>query len=107
VGKRHLVKGEKYMEMYKAKLRNTGDKYYLELDIKDKKLLIPLNEDKPNDIKDVFNELIIKLKKLEYNFTYESSSNNIYEEICEEYIKQLNGELKVIRNELKTYDLII
>jgi hypothetical protein len=107
VEKRLLEKGEKYMVMYKAKINNTGEKYFLELNLKKNKLLIPLTEDKPIEVKQIFNDLIIELKKVDFNFKFEPQSENLYDQICDEYIKQLNNELKNVRKELSEYNLII
>lgn len=67
---------------------------------------IILTEDNPNNIKSVFNNLIQDLKKGLFQFELEDSSNDLFHNICKEYIVQLNSELQSIYNEMDEFDLL-
>lgn len=94
------------METYKATILRTDEKTVLSLTLGEKNLEIILTEDKPNDVKDVFNQLLIELKKGEFNFELVDSMNDLYFHISSEYISQLNIELSSIYNELRDYELL-
>jgi hypothetical protein len=94
------------MEVYEANVIKKDGQHILELSLKGKKVEIPLTEDKPDEIKSVFNELIVELKKGEFNFKLKNKENNLYQQISNEYIKQLNNELHSVYNELDDYGLL-
>lgn len=98
--KRHLVKGERFMETLEAKIIRDQDKTSLSLDFKTQILEILLSSDNANDIKIVFNEMIKELKSREFEFILSDEQQDLYNLVCKEYIKQLNSELKTIRLEL-------
>lgn len=101
-----MVKGERFMEIRKANVINKGENYYLELSLRDVKVEISLTEDKPNDVKDVFNKLILELKAGEFQFELESEQGDLYSQISNEYLNQLNNELQVVYGELVAYKLV-
>lgn len=94
--------------MYKAKIVRGESNTNLNLIIKENQYDILLTEDKPNDVKNVFNKLLEELKKGEFNFELEKDSKeDLYFHISKEYITQLNSELTSIYKELEDYDLLI
>jgi hypothetical protein len=94
------------METHKAIIDRANDKATLSFSMGDKILKIILTEDKPNEVKDVFNQLLLELKKGEFNFELDDSNDDLYYHISSEYISQLNAELSSIYHELKDYELI-
>lgn len=96
----------KYMETHKATIDRDGDKATLNFSIDGRTLEIILTEDKPNEVKDVFNKLLLELKKGEFNFELEDTNEDLYYHISSEYISQLNVELSSIYKELKDYELL-
>lgn len=94
------------MEMYNAIIITEEEQVFLELDLQNEKVLIPLTDNKPNEIKNVFNKLIIKLKEGLFNFDLTETKNNLYYLISKEYINQLNNELKSIHKELVDFELV-
>lgn len=100
------VKEVKYMETHKATINRENAKTSLCLSIGDREFEIILTEDKPNEVKNVFNQLLLELKNREFNFVLEDSNEDLFYHICLEYISQLNAELSSIYNELKDYDLL-
>lgn len=95
------------MEIIKASISRTDDVTKLILPIKDKNLELILTSDNPNEIKQTFNELIVELKKVEFNYELEDDKGDLYTSICGEYIAQLNSELDTIRRELIEQGLVI
>lgn len=95
------------METHKAKIdRENKDKVSLSLKINETLFNIPLTDDKPNEIKQVFNELLKELKKGQFNFELEQDEKqDLYYYTCVEYISQLNTELNSVYNELVDYEL--
>jgi hypothetical protein len=99
-------KEEKYMETHKATINRQDEKASLILNINEDNLEIELTEDKPNEVKSVFNNLIAFLKKGSFQFELEDEKEDLYFHICTEYIGQLNTELSSIYQELEDYELL-
>ena len=93
------------MEIHKAQIAREDDKAILKLNVGEKNLEIVLTEDKPNEVKGVFNSILTELKKGEFNFELEDSDQDLYHHISREYITQLNSELSSIYKELTDYEL--
>ena len=104
--KKPLGKEEKYMEIHKSTISRTEEKTSLLFKIGEENLEIELTEDKPNDVKNVFNKLITQLKDGLFNFELEDDKEDLYYHICSEYIQQLNTELQGIYEELSDYELL-
>lgn len=99
-------KEEKYMETHKATINRQEEKTSLVLHINEDQLDIELTEDKPNEVKKVFNNLIAFLKKGSFEFELEDEKEDLFFHICTEYISQLNTELSSIYQELEDYELL-
>lgn len=67
---------------------------------------IVLTEDKPNDVKNVFNKLLEHLKSEEVEFNLTDEKEDLYFHICKEYTTQLNAELKSTYKELQDNGLL-
>lgn len=103
----HSGKGDKYMETHEAEVIVEGSEHILSLNINDSTLKLPLTKDEPNEIKKVFNKLIIYLKKGAFKFTVsEKEDGDLIYHVAKEYIDQLNKELSEVYQELKDYHLI-
>lgn len=95
------------MEIYSAEVTEVDSENYLSLNIEDEKLLIPLTKDEPNEIKKVFNKLVVFLKKGPFKFSMEDKEDgDIIENVAKEYIGHLNTELDDIYKELTDSNLI-
>ena len=100
-------KEEKYMATYNARIdRKSIDSASLMLELGKEELKIVLTDDDPNEVKSVFNTLLSHLKNEEIEFILEDIEKDLYFYICEEYIKQLNTELKSTYTELKDNGLL-
>jgi len=94
------------MENHSAIIDRIDEKTDLVLKIDTKEFRICLTDDSPGDIKNVFNLLIIELKKGKFEFTLTDDTQDLFYHICAEYIKQLNGEIADVFSQLKKYELI-
>ena len=101
-----MEKGERSMEVIKAEVKNKDDKYYIRIDSGDNGIIIPLSEDKPNDVKDAFNKIITRMKDGEFLIELENIGDDLFSQVANEYIIQLNREIKEVRGEMKEYDLV-
>lgn len=99
-------KEAKYMETFKATIIRGDQNTILALQVSENKYDIILTEDNPNNVKAVFNKLLLKLKDGVYNFELVDSTEDLYYHICKEYINQLNSELLSVYKELKDYELL-
>lgn len=94
------------METHKAKIERKNDSAVLKLVLNSIELDIVLTEDKPNDVKNVFNKLLEQLKNGLFSFSLEDEKEDLYYHICKEYITQLNTELNSIYQELSDNGLL-
>lgn len=88
-----------------AKINNKDENYFLDLELSDKVASIPLTIDDQNSIKNVFNELIAELKSGKFKFELEEGKTDLYWQISNEYIKQLNNEISSIFDEMTALNL--
>lgn len=94
------------METKKATIIREEANTYLVLNVSETPAKITLTDDNPNNIKSAFNSVLKELKKGLFEFELEDEEHDLYNNICVEYLKQLNAEIKVIYKELEKYDLI-
>lgn len=102
----HLVKEEKSMEANKATIKRTEDSSSLVLYVNGQEFEIVLTDDNPNNIKEVFNNLLKELKKGLFEFELKDDGDDLYHHICSEYLVQLNSELNSVYQELQDHDLL-
>jgi hypothetical protein len=100
------VKEEKYMATHNATIERKDNSAILKLALGETVLDIVLTEDKPNDVKTVFNKLLELLKSGEFDFNLADEKEDLYFHICKEYITQLNTELKSTYKELQDNGLL-
>ncbi len=94
------------METKKANIRREETNTYLCLEVGDTILQITLTDDNPNNIKSSFNSILKELKKGLFEFVLEDESEDLYHQICVEYLSQLNTEMQAIYQDLETYELV-
>lgn len=91
---------------YNATIERKDDAVNLILSTGANNYCICLTDDNPSEVKNVFNDLIIELKKGKFSFSLSEDTQDLYFHICNEYIKQLNGEIADVFSQLKKYDLV-
>ena len=94
------------MATHKATIERKKDGATLKLELNKIVLDIVLTEDKPNDVKSVFNKLLEQLKKGLFDFSLTDEKKDLYYHICKEYLTQLNTELKSTFQELNDNGLL-
>ena len=95
------------METHKAEIAEKEDEYYLVLKIQDKALNIPITKDLPKEVQNVFNQLIVSLKKGVFQFSIKKiEDGDIFYQVAKEYISQLNSELKDVYEEMVKYGFL-
>lgn len=99
-------KEEKYMETHSATIERKDANATLKLTMNETVLEVILTEDKPNDVKNVFNKLLEQLKNGEFDFVLTDEKEDLYFHICKEYISQLNAEIKSTYKELEDNGLL-
>lgn len=102
----HLEKEERYMLKYNATIEREDEKVNLVLTTGSNSYNICLTDDNPSEVKNVFNDLIVELKKGKFSFSLSEETHDLYYHICGEYINQLNGEIADVFSQLKKYDLV-
>jgi hypothetical protein len=94
------------METKKAIIKRQEQQTFLVLEGNNENFEIVLTEDNPNNIKNVFNNLIKDLKRGIFKFELNDDKPDMYHHICEEYLKQLNSEIETIYSDLQEYELV-
>ena len=94
------------MATHNATIERRENSATLKLALGTEELNIILTEDNPNEVKSVFNKLLIHLKNGEIDFNLTDEKEDLYFHICKEYITQLNAELKSTFTELSDNGLL-
>jgi hypothetical protein len=94
------------METRKAKLIREGEKHWLAIDSADGEIRIPLSEDKSNDVKSAFNQLLTQLKAGAFKVELEAVGDDLFSQVAKEYLVQLNKEMPVVRAEMEKRGLV-
>lgn len=94
------------MESHEATIARSEKQTELIFKIGPREFKICLTDDNPGEVKKVFNALIVELKKGKFQFALSDSEKDLYHYICDEYVKQLNGEIANVYSQLKQCGLL-
>jgi hypothetical protein len=94
------------MATIKATVENLEDKHFIKIQTEEEEIIIPISEDKPNEVKSAFNKIIALLKTGEFQIDIEEVGGDLFSQVAKEYLSQLNREITEIYNEMKQYGLI-
>lgn len=97
---------EKSMETIKATAKQVDEKHFIEIVDKDNTIRIPMSEDKPNEVKSAFNKLITRIKDGEFQIELDEVGEDLFSQVANEYITQLNREIQEVHGEMKQYGLV-
>ncbi len=89
------------MEAVKATVAHIDEKNLIKIELQDGAVLIPMSD----DVKSAFNKLIVRVKKGEFQVKLEGLGDDLFSLVANEYIKQLNREIKEVHAELKEHGL--
>lgn len=93
------------METVKATVSQIEEKHFIKIELQDGAVLIPMSDDKADDVKSAFNKLIVRIKKGEFQIKLEGLGEDLFSQVATEYIKQLNREVKEVYAEMKQHGL--
>jgi hypothetical protein len=93
------------METKKASIKREEPNAHLVLEFGDNPIQITLTDDNPNNVKSAFNLILRELKKGLFEFKLDDDSSDLFNNICVEYLNQLNAEIKIIHAELEEFEL--
>lgn len=96
----------KSMETIKATVVEIEDEHFIKLETGDDEINIPISEDKPNEVKSAFNKLIVRIKDGEFEIGLEDIGQDLFSQVANEYVTQLNREIQEVRGEMKDYGLV-
>ena len=94
------------MVTIKATVENLGDKYFIKLKTGGEEISIPMSEDKPNEVKNAFNKIITRIKVEEFQIKLDEVRDDLFSQVANEYLTQLNREIQEVRGEMKQYGLV-
>lgn len=94
------------METIKATVVKVDEKRLIEIEGEDHPIRIPMSEDRPNEVKSAFNRLIARIKKGEFQIELDEVGEDLFSQVADEYIAQLNPEIKEVRAEMEQRGLV-
>ncbi len=97
---------EKSMETIKATVVQVDEKHFIKIEDEEHTITIPMSEDKPNEVKSAFNMLIARIKGGEFQIELAEVGEDLFSQVANEYITQLNREIQDVHGEMKEYGLI-
>lgn len=93
------------METINAAVEVVDEKYFIKIDLGGSEARIPLSDDRPNEVKAAFNKIISKLKLEEFQINLVGFGDDLFTQAANEYIGQLNREIREVRKEMKAQGL--
>lgn len=101
-----MEKEERYMETLNATVVEDDNKYFIRISTGMDSINIPLSDDKPNEVKLAFNKMILRLKKGPFEIKLDEVRQDLFSQVANEYIQQLNRELKEVFGEMESHNFI-
>lgn len=94
------------MVTVEAMVRSEGEKYFLDIAFPGDTVSLPLSEDSPNKVKSAFNRLIARVRESEFEIALKGLGEDLFSQVANEYVGQLNGEIAEMRAEMQTLGLL-
>ena len=94
------------METLRATVELLDNKYFIKIKAGAEEISIPMSEDKPNEVKSAFNRIIIRIKAGEFQIKLDEVRDDLFSQVANEYLAQLNREIQEIHGEMKQYGLV-
>ena len=94
------------METVRANVESRGNKYFIRIRDERMEVVIPMSDDKPNEVRCAFNKIIIRIKSGEFQIELEEVGEDLFSQVANEYIRQLNLEIREIHDQMKHYGLV-
>jgi len=93
------------METVSAVIEVSDDKYFITIDLGGSTAKIPLSDDRAVEVKAAFNKIIARIKRGEFQIKLEVVGDDLFAQVANEYLAQLNREIKEVAGEMKEYGL--
>jgi hypothetical protein len=94
------------METLKATVEQADEKYLLTIEDGAQTIRIPLSVNEPAEVKSAFNKLICRIKDGEFQIEIGDVGDDLFSQVAQEYITQLNREINEVRREMKQHGLV-
>jgi hypothetical protein len=94
------------METIKATVAQVDEKHFIKIESGGEQIIIPMSEDKPNEVKSAFNKLITRIKDGAFRIELAQVGEDLFSQVANEYIAQLNREIQEVHGEMKQYGLL-
>jgi len=101
-----LANEGKSMETIRAEVVQIEEKHFIRIKNTDEEISIPLSDDKPNDVKSAFNQLILWVKEKKFEVELGDVGTDLFSQVAKEYIVQLNREIQEVRGEMEDLGLV-
>jgi hypothetical protein len=93
------------MEIIKATVTEVNGEHCIKIDCGVEACNISLSEDNPNEVKKSFNKLIALLKTGKFQIQLADLGSDLFSQVANEYITQLNREILEVHGEMLAYGL--
>jgi hypothetical protein len=94
------------METIKATVVQVSEKYFITIEAGESQISIPMSEDKANEVKSAFNKLIARIKDGKFKIELDFVGDDLFSQVANEYITQLNKEIKEVHAEMEQNGMI-
>ena len=94
------------METISASVESRDNMHFIRIRDEGMEVVIPMSEDKPNEVKSAFNRIILRIKSGEFQIKLEEVGEDLFSQVANEYIRQLNREILEIHGQMKEYGLV-
>ena len=95
------------MEVISANIEVVEEKHFIKIDIGDPPIRIPLSDDKANAVKAAFNKILVQIRLREFQIKLVEVGEDLFSQVANEYLIQLNREIKEVRGEMETAGLVL
>ncbi len=94
------------METIRATVQAVDEKQFVKIEAEGQDITIPMSEDKPNEVKSAFNKIIARIKGGMFQIELVEVGEDLFSQVANEYITQLNREIQEVFGEMEKYDLV-
>jgi len=94
------------METIKATVETLNEKHFIKIEVGDEGIRISMSEDKPHEVKSAFNKLIARIRDGEFQIELDEVGEDLFSQVANEYIAQLNRDIQGVFGEMKQYGLV-
>ena len=93
------------MDSLKARVEDKDGEVAIVIDVDDEEVRIPISEDRPGPVKRAFNRLLLRIKRGAVQIDLDCEGEDLFAQVGQEYVRQLNREVEEIRKEMEEHGL--